>query len=208
MDKLKICLAGASGTGKTTIGNYIAEICDIPFLRGSSGLLLNSQDKVFLQEISNGEWHNHREVIQFSSNPIFSYNYQALTLKRRTELILTNDRFITDRSPIDNLVYFLSQASFGLSEEECTKIIDLCLESYIECTHIIFIPVLNPTVEDNKSRIANLYYQKMIGGLFKYAIKEYFYNLNAFVKVLEINTWDYEDRKKQVSHFLAKHIKK
>lgn len=203
---MKIALAGPSGTGKTTLANFIAETLDIPFIKGSAGLILTDEDKTFLKGLSGYSQNGHKEVIALSADPKFGYMFETLVLQRRFELIRGNTSFITDRSPIDNLTYFLLQASWGCSEPEVEKVIALNQESFRSLTHIIYIPLNNPHgIEDNNSRIANIYFQWMVDSLFKAVIPKYFTGPippHRRPKILELNTWDLNQRKQIVSSFL------
>lgn len=204
---MKIAFAGPSGTGKTTLANFISETFDIPFIKGSAGLILTEEDKKFLHDLGGYSQKGHKEVIQLSGDPIFGWNFEALVLQRRTELIMGNSEFITDRSPIDNLTYFMLQASWGVSEDDIGKIISHAQKTLMELTHIIYIPLNNPdgVIEDNDSRIPNFYFQRMVDKLFQHTIADYFSPKQLGYrrpKFLELNRWDLEFRKNAVKSFL------
>lgn len=163
----KIAFTGASGSGKTTLVKWVSKEWDIPHFSGSSGDLKIESDKKYLLDKYgfNGE-AGHANVIQEShKNPEFGYELQCMIQERRAELIRDHDNFVTDRSPLDNWVYFLLQSAPYQTEEVVEQFMVKCLNAMMELDYVIYIPSLIP-IENNGSRVANLHYQRAVDAIF------------------------------------------
>lgn len=203
---MKIAFCGPSGSGKTTLAQFIADEFKLQYLRGSAGYILPDEDKEVLTKLGY-EFTGHHEVIQKCSNPDFAYNFENMVRHRRKELILSNDNFITDRSPVDNMVYFLTQTSYHMTDFNVVGFKQECQAALNGLTHLIYIRCVNESrqIENNNSRIPNFHYQRMIDAVFTHALSEYFVEsfLPNGVKFLSLDVWDLEKRKQLVKEFLT-----
>lgn len=107
-----------------------------------------------------------------------------------------------DRSPVDNVVYFLLQVSHNATPELCEEVILAARESYKALTHFVRIRVTNQdSVETNGSRVDNIYYQQMVSSVFDGVFDRYFSGITS-TKVLVLDTWDLPERKNKLREFL------
>ena len=113
-----------------------------------------------------------------------------------------NTDFVTDRSPLDNLVYYTLQASWNQGKDDMNTIfIDKCKEAMSEVTHLIYIKPCQPDgkVEDNGSRISNKLYQEAVDSVFHAFLPKL---IRQPTKLLILDFWDLDLRKQVVSEFL------
>ena len=120
------------------------------------------------------------------------------------------DNFVTDRSPLDNIAYYLTQNCAQSSEIEATQHIARSLKFVESFTHIINIRFVNEErqIEDNGSRIVNPYFQELMDNTFQLVIRNYFMKhkpagLAYMPYLFEIGFWDLEARKKAVKEFIT-----
>ena len=185
---MKIFLSGPSGVGKTTMANEISKQYGIPFIQGSSRVLW---DKYKIK--------SHQHLIELCNNDLrFAVDFQYELLEVRKELIKANDSFVTDRSPLDNLVYFLLNVSDRVDSNETMNYIHECTKSFPEKYIQIFLGLTygmlhQKGIEDDGFRINNIYYQLMVHNIFKGIIEGNWLdmNMNRF-EIIE--TWDREIR--------------
>jgi len=200
---MKIVCIGPSGAGKTTLAKWIAEEYGLEFVSSSAWDLLSSEDKSFLKKEYDYKPEGHLNVIRKSfENANFTRDFQVLVEAKRAALLASGlDDMITDRSPIDNVTYYLLQASMMLSDEFTAQFIEAAVETWEE--HVdaaIFVNFVNKKIEDNNSRISKVYYQRMTNAVFNYVYTEYFEGKG--VPVLHIDYWDLEKRKINVKAFI------
>lgn len=197
---MKIGLTGPSGSGKTTLANFIAEKFDLDFLPGSASLMHNEEAKEFLKTKYNYDPRGHRNVINLSnSNPEFGYDFQRLLLESRILKLKGNDNFVTDRTPIDNLAYFLMQCSHNQTESVCLEYINQAIKGMVESglTDLFIIMPNDGWTEDNQSRVNNNFYQHMSFSVFVHVLNRYFLGplSKAGIQHQIISVWDLEQRK-------------
>lgn len=216
----KIAFSGSSGSGKTTLVNWVATELELPHISSSAGDLLTTTD---IDKLRNSPFDylgdGHEAVIVHSAiNPAFAFAFQKNVLDRRGDIIFNihpefsyrdDVGFVTDRSPADNIVYFMTQAAYhkAISDEITEEFLKLAQTAWDELTHVIYIKAVQPdSVEDNGSRIPNKYYQKSIDALFQYWINDYLVpntNPDRGPKLLTIDYWDLNKRKQEVLDFLS-----
>lgn len=204
---LKIAFTGTSGSGKTTLVTWLAEQLKLQHISGSAGDIKKEGDKLMLDEFFDYAGGGHVGVIRYSAlNPSYAITNQKLLQMRRREMILSNDDFITDRSPADNLTFFINQVAY---HPECSDAItedfmEDCLAAWNELTHVIYVKAVQPSaIEINGSRVSNRFYQKAIDAQFEYWINNYFKkNSIDGPKLLVIDYWDLETRKEDVLNFI------
>lgn len=206
---MKVAMTGTSGSGKTTLVKYVEKEYGLKHISGSSGDIQTIEDKnrlCGLFGILPG--CGHLDVIKNSAKS-FGYGMlnQELNRVRRAEIIEQNDDFVTDRSPIDNLTYLISQVGFHneFNDRDAAKFAAKCLQTWNLLTHVIYIKAVQPNgVENNGSRIANKWYQLASDAQFDYWVNNYFaiYQNITGPKLLIIDYWDLDKRKKAIREFL------
>lgn len=204
---MKIAFSGSSGSGKTTLVTFVAEALGLQHISGSAGDVKKEGDKMLLDEMFRYPGGGHHGVIAFSAlNSTYAVTNQKLLQVRRHELITSNDDFITDRSPADNLTYFINQCAYHpeVTDAMTEQFMQDCLASWEELTHVIYVKAVQPAeVERNGSRVSNKFYQKAIDCQFEYWINNFFIpNSVDGPKVMIIDYWDLETRKEKVIEFL------
>lgn len=203
----KVAFSGSSGSGKTTLVTFAAEQCKLTHISGSAGDVKKEGDKMLIDEMLQYPGGGHVGVIRFSAlNPEYGVMNQKMLQMRRRELIMENENFITDRSPIDNLTYMVNQVGYHpmVTDAMIEEFAKDCLSAWEELTHVVYVKAVQPKeVEVNGSRVANAWYQKAIDAQFEYWLNNYFLkNSIAGPKVLVIDYWDLDKRKEAVMQFL------
>lgn len=203
----KICLTGPSGSGKTTLARIITQFLpQVKFLPGSADLIIDDGTRRFLESRFGYKPKGHAYVRALSaSNPDFGLEFQRILLYNRARAIRNNLDFVTDRSPVDNFTYYLDQVAHSQSRETTEEFLGQAISAFNELTHLIYVKSVNPEgwVEDNGSRIANIWYQRKIDALFDYNLNHWFLNgHNDDVKVLTLDMWDLDVRTQCVKEFL------
>lgn len=203
----KVAFSGSSGSGKTTLVEFAAFACKLTHISGSAGDVKKEGDKMLIDEMLQYPGGGHVGVIRFSAlNPEYGVMNQKMLQMRRRELIMENENFITDRSPIDNLTYMVNQVGYHpmVTDAMIEEFAKDCLSAWEELTHVVYVKAVQPKeVEVNGSRVANAWYQKAIDAQFEYWLKNYFLkNSLEGPKVLVIDYWDLDKRKEAVLEFL------
>lgn len=170
----KIFITGTSGIGKTTLANYISKRRDIPFINGSSTVLW---DEYGIK--------SHKELLELGINePLKGLDFQYKLLSHREELVKGADSFVTDRTPIDNLVYFLYQNAPYLDDKQVKAYADACRFSFhrtsgygnndLKLIYLSrdFIKGDAMAIEDDGKRINNHYYQDMMDKIFQHVLEK------------------------------------
>lgn len=205
---MKVAFSGSSGSGKTTLVTFVAEKLGLAHISGSAGDVKKEGDKMLIDDILQYPGGGHVGVIRYSAlNPEYGLMNQKMLQMRRRELIMENDNFITDRSPIDNLTYMVNQVGYHpmVSDAIIAEFAKDCLSAWEELTHVVYVKAVQPSeVETNGSRVANSWYQKAIDAQFEYWLNNYFRKHSvAGPEVLVIDFWDLEKRKELVIDFLT-----
>ena len=202
----KIAFTGASGSGKTTLVKFVAKEFNIEHFSGSSGdLKIDSDRKYLFDKYGFKGNEGHLNVIQEShKNPDFGYELQCIIQERRAELIRDVDNFITDRSPLDNWVYFLLQSAPYQNDKVIHEFLRKCINAMANLDIVIYIPSLIP-IEDNGSRVPVLHYQKAVDAIFEKYWVEFKVELEvmgAKTVMSKIASMDLEIRKKLVGRLI------
>lgn len=203
----KVAFSGSSGSGKTTLVTYAAYECGLTHISGSAGDVKKEGDKMIIDDMLHYPGGGHVGVIRFSAlNPEYGLMNQKILQMRRRELIMENNNFITDRSPIDNLTYMVNQVGYHpmVTDDMIEAFAKDCLQAWDELTHVVYVKAVQPKeVEVNGSRVANAWYQKAIDAQFEYWLNNYFLKHSiAGPKVMVIDFWDLDLRKMKVLEFL------
>lgn len=198
----KIFLSGVSGIGKTTLCNLISKNTGLPFIEGSS--------KVLWRDFNIG---SHKELIDRSiKDPKFGLDFQYALLDYREKLIKENPSFITDRSPLDNIVYTIIQLGPSISSDETLAYIQRAKSIYKnieeEYQHI-HLGLNNDMlgeilVENDGMRIPNFYYQLMVEGVFKTCLESNWLGIRNLSKIY---SWDMDRRENLVLCKISEIIK-
>lgn len=204
---MKVAFSGASGSGKTTLVQFVAETMGLTHISGSAGDVKKPIDKLYIDELYDYPGGSHSGVIRFSAlNPEYGIQNQQILQIRRKELIMNNTNFVTDRSPADNVTYFINQCGFHpmVTDQMTELFMAEALEAWEELTHVIYVESVQPNeVERNGNRIANRFYQKAIDAQFKYWINNFFLKHSVDgPEVMVIDYWDLDQRKENVIKFL------
>lgn len=183
---MKILLSGISGIGKTTMANILAQKYNLPFIIGSSKVLWK-------------KYHidSHRMLIdRCNSSNQFALDFQYELLEYRKNEMAKYDRFVTDRGPLDNLVYFLLQLSHNVSQFQTAKYIEACIDSLPKDSlqiYFKFDPMVLKSMdhlENDGARIINNYYQMMVASVFNMVLQQEYLKSTIY----EVDMWDMQQR--------------
>lgn len=201
---MRVCFTGSSGSGKTTLVHYVQQEFELPWLNGSSGGLKDDVTIDRIESLGLKQGQGHREIIQSGhAHPTAAWENQKAILLGRNNLMNAHDRFVTDRSPIDNMVYATLQCGPYQHETDMNEFMDNALSAMARPTHLIYIPSMLPSIEDNGSRITNPMYQRAVDFVFKGMIEEiYDCGTPWLPKLLTLNVVDLEERKRIIVEFL------
>lgn len=205
---MKIAFTGASGSGKTTLVKHVSKELGIPHFSGSSGDLKIDSDKKYLFDKYgfSGE-AGHLNVIQEShKNPEFGFELQCMIQERRAELIRDHDNLITDRSPLDNWVYFLLQSAPYQTDEVVEEFMEKCINAMRSLDFVIYIPSMIP-IENNGSRVTTLHYQRAMDSIFNKYWLEFKIRLETNGPVMSKIETSYLDTRKQLIGKLLGYVK-
>lgn len=194
----KVFILGPAGIGKTTLSEFISKRYRIPFIQGSSKVLWEKY-----------QVNSHKELLNLPLEKAIEFQYELLETRVRDTYEVEN--YVSDRSVIDNAVYFLLQNSHQLPQNEVEAYINTCsihLDDFLSDPTVKFIYLSAPKkgypLEDDGMRINHLYYQDwVVGSMFdriimdKLLTKKFDYN-----NFLCIDVWDWESRVKMVETFL------
>jgi|SRR6478609_4407127 len=199
---MKVAFTGTSGAGKTTLVKFVEQTYGLTHYSSSASDIMTEEDKQSIKHSGNG----HLSVIKRSADEYeFAYAFQTVLLKRRSDIIQYQDNFVTDRSPADNITYFMTQAGFHpeLGDDIARKHIQLALETWQKLTHVIYIKPCQPDlVEDNGSRIANKFYQISVDAIFDHWVNWLQRQTGDKPKLLILDYWNLERRKDAIIDFL------
>lgn len=161
MDNLRVALTGASGVGKTTIANEIARIYGIPFMSSSmSDIVLDTKLKPQSELISNATQVNEVNL-----------------LSARAKMYAEHVNFVTDRSPIDSIAYYIHKLSTKVSISSIDVFRGMANKALENITHLIYIDydatmIQTWPIQDNGKRVKNSYFQWMMGMVIKGVLTE------------------------------------
>jgi len=194
----RILICGPSGTGKSELANFIGLSLGIPFITTSTKPLWPAHDI-----------ESHTELIKKGQDdPDWGNSFQWEVLDYRRKLLnKETGGYVCDRSPIDNLAYYMMQNSMDMGAAATSQYALKCKQDLIDqADYIIRIKFrFDYDLKDDGMRVNNPYFQSMTDGIFNSIfendlldLKENFDNS----KMLSINTWDWNIRIKEVQRFL------
>ena len=121
MKHLRVYLSGASGLGKTTLAKLISKELGLPYINTSAS---NVWDEFGVK--------SHEHALQLSGDYNWAHKYQLAILENRRKVLGDNDNFVTDRSIIDNLIYYMDGNKPYQLQREYNK---TCIET-VSYTHL------------------------------------------------------------------------
>lgn len=190
----KIFISGTSGAGKTTLAKYISARYRIPFISSSAKELWGDYGV-----------NSHKELIELTQrDPAVGLKFQYDLLDYRAKVLEGESEFVTDRGPLDNLVYFMTQCSYRIASEETENYIRACKEAYPSEYTQIYLTANPLELELDGYRIDNKYYQMTMDALFM------FYEEAGWLSTEHKPTnhkiivdWDWEKRVKEVDRIFT-----
>lgn len=218
MTNLRIQFCGPSGIGKTTLAKYVSKEFNIPFIDGSySTLIPKTKDMPHRDMLDRDAYEVYKEYLDLASK-----RYQAF-------LNYQTPQYVSDRSFLDIITYTLDGFASKLEACDIEFMVNLCKKLLLEsCTHLILLPYeytfINLVgIEDNDKRILNPYYQWKVSREF-ICIVEDLWGVRVLkqthdgvyigeiegdtdkgektTKLMIINYWDIDIRKKVIKEFL------
>lgn len=198
---MKIYISGVSGSGKSTLANYISAKYRIPLLNGSAKVLWKAYNI-----------KSHKEMIEECvKDPEFGLEFQYKLLTHRKDLMLSEEKFVMDRSPLDGLVYFLLQVAPNLDSSKTMEFINAYKGAYPSDKYTqIFLDMPKDTLAKNLAidgmRIDNIYYQTFVNDMFQKQIQHNWLEIlqpKDKSSLLHIPDWQWEKRIKTID----KHLK-
>jgi len=154
---LKIVIIGSHGVGKTSLSRIISEELNLPFITEIA--------RTFKKEQLN------------STNPAYlSVQKEILRLQLQEEGLHNN--FVSDRSSIDNLAYYLYSCYDTASDIENNLYISQSVNNSLNYTHIFF---LRPEfkIKNDNYRDTNILYQHNIDIIIKTILQ--LYNIKYYI---------------------------
>jgi hypothetical protein len=164
MKDLKIGLTGPTSTGKTTLAR--------DFVNGEE---VNSEFQVRYCAVDTTSalhdmgYNSHEELIR-DGEPA-NYRLQESLIQRRAMQAASTARFITDRTPLDALVYY---ATSNLHENDrIAKLRELAFAALGQYTLVVYTPLGVIQHEENGVRLNSPLYHGVTESVFYHYIDEY-----------------------------------
>jgi hypothetical protein len=133
-----------------------------------------------------------------TKDPVWGIAFQNELLDLRVNLFEKHFEtgFVSDRSSLDNICYFLLQCGPYVDTETSRMYLSRALSIYSKYqTHQVILPFTNDTkLEDDRMRINNAFYQAAFDAVLEKITSLYAPHITN-VKVLIIPEWDLELRK-------------
>ena len=143
MRDLRIALIGSHGTGKTSIVEELVRITRLPII----------------EEIARNYDMNTSNIYEYKH-----YQKQLLLeqIKTETSLILSKGSFISDRSSIDNMAYFLLKCKLNATKQELVWYSQIAIHNSLRYSHLFYVPIEIPLPTDDEFRFEDEMFQKNI----------------------------------------------
>jgi predicted ATPase len=146
----RIGLAGAAGTGKSTLARMISEKMGLPLLAS----------KAVTQEVLDKDGYDYGSGIhieRFLANSDRQVKLVTMTFQAQG----SQSSFVTDRTAIDLAAYALCELH-NSDPATLKRLFDKCRSSVGIYSHIFLCPWLDKPVNDNRRRTLNPWYQLLI----------------------------------------------
>ncbi len=194
---MKISISGHSGIGKTTLAKEISNRYGIPFVTTSSKPI----------------WEKHgiesqADIIQRSAlDPQWGIQFQCDLINYRVAELSMYPKYVTDRSLLDNWVYFIVNISAFTDTQTMRAYQSLVNQAgdgiYDESNIQIHLAsewdMINGKIEMDGLRISNPYFQTMVNGVFEQSIERRDVELPNFTY---IKGWDMAHRLERVNDII------
>lgn len=177
---MRIAFTGASGTGKTTLAEWIQEEYSLEY------------NPIGARSVAKAMGYDCVYDVDIAGN---RYEFQRSLLKGKVEWEAKHDSFVTDRTTYDNLLYAVLHDIYGIELDDHLDIADKALRRY---DLIIYCPLraFHDTKGDAQ-RVADFAYHKIydacLGGLY----------LQSGVPYVTLKESDLKDRKDRLKFILS-----
>lgn len=151
---MRIGLTGPTSTGKTSLAQEFSVQLGVPFLNVDTTTELNKFG-----------FKSHAELLAagLSANRAF----QAHLIGKRAELLEANPVFITDRTPLDSLVYYYME-SMRHPHPEDEALQQFVFDTCAKYDALVLVRYGNLPLKENGVRIHSDMYHRTTDMLFKY----------------------------------------
>ena len=139
---LRVALIGSHGTGKTSIVNKIAEITNL----------------ILIDEIARKYNMNTSDMGEYK---IYQRKILTKQIKTENEHILSCGNFISDRSTIDNMAYYLLKCKDVTTFEERQRYCEIAIGNIEKYSHLFYVPI-EFTLRDDKFRFLDKKFQHQV----------------------------------------------
>ena len=162
----RIMMAGPSGIGKTTLAKWLVDehpSLGYEFVSGSVSDLIPQTKEL-----------SHKAMLERDSKTLYMEDYQILDLRRK--LFREYQLFVSDRSYLDSLTYFMYKQADKQPSCELEQFSRLCSMILVQQCDLLVVFDFKPgyidqwLTEDNNKRITNNYFQAEISGIMKVAL--------------------------------------
>lgn len=197
---MRIFICGASGAGKSSLAKVLADSLRIPFIDGSSKVLWDNYGIT-----------SHLDLIKKCTlDPAFGLSFQEELVKLRISSTKDLVSFVTDRTPIDNWLYFLLQMMPYTTDAQLHHYKEICQSAILPGDFYVLLKrPPGVIIEDDKMRITNHLYQEFVSELFEGIL---FGNSTSFCipvnrkKIIE--SWYLDEKREIISNWVLSHEKK
>lgn len=169
---LRIAFASAGGTGKTTLLPYVSSALNVEIKNVTTMSLM---DKYNLSSQNDA-------VLVASAVPNIGIKFQSDLINTRyntfyIESNVKDQDFVTDRTPLDSLAYYMIHNSYWDKNENSKDLIDIVTKSSELYDYVFMLPTNVIPVEDDGRRGLNPEYHELVQNTIRYLAKRTGYNL-------------------------------
>ena len=192
MDK-KIMICGASGTGKTTLAQHMAELYELPYVTTSASQLWKKYG-----------FDSHKDALsQCLANPSIGFRYQLDILTNRKAKLSNLSNYVTDRSYVDNITYILLQLGHGITQGNLGILLHECHVAMQGVDGLIFLRWNKDIIlENNGKRVMNRIYHEMVDNTMVWVLN----SKMVICPILELPMWDFETRIELVDKWIKRSL--